>query len=232
MSYSYVTESQTVALQRSMFNRIYLLMTFGLLITAAAAVFTVRSPFMLSLVYGNMFFYFAIFFVQIILVIALSATVMSMSPALALFFFLMFAVLNGVSLSGILLAYTNTSIATTFLITAATFAVMSIYGYTTRRDLTRVGSIAIMALLGLIIASLVNLFLRNPLFYWIISYVGVAIFVVLIAADTQKLKRLATRVGNEKGGQSLAILGALILYLDFINLFIYLLRILGRTSRD
>jgi hypothetical protein len=109
---------------------------------------------------------------------------------------------------------------------------MSIYGYTTRRDLTKVGSIAIMALLGLIIASLVNFFFRNPLFYWIISYVGVAIFVVLIAADTQKLKRFAARVGNEKGAQSLAILGALTLYLDFINLFIFLLRIFGRTSRD
>jgi FtsH-binding integral membrane protein len=142
--------------------------------------------------------------------------------------FLLYSVLNGLTMSVIFMAYTSSSIATTFYITAGTFAAMSIYGYTTKRDLTSIGNMAFMALIGIIIASIVNIFLQNEMMYWIISYLGVAIFVGLVAYDTQKLKEIGSRgFVNEEGMEKSAIMGALSLYLDFINLFLFLLRIFG-----
>ena len=138
-----------------------------------------------------------------------------------------YAALNGLTLSAIFLAYTQASIASTFFVTAATFGAMSFYGYTTKRDLTSVGNIAIMALIGLLIASIVNIFLHSAALYWVITYAGVLIFVALTARDTQKIKQLATQVNDESSAGRIAVLGSLILYLDFINLFIFLLRIFG-----
>ncbi len=157
-----------------------------------------------------------------------------MSALTATLVFLGYAVLNGVLFSSIFLAYTETSIALTFFITAGTFAAMSIYGYVTNADLSRIGNIAMMALIGVIIASLVNMFMQNETLYWIISYVGVAIFVALIAYDTQKLKNMAIQGFDGEGGVVLekkaSIMGALTLYLDFINLFLFLLRLFGRRD--
>ena len=137
--------------------------------------------------------------------------------------------LNGLTLSAIFLKYTKSSLASTFFITAGTFAVMGFYGYTTKRDLTRIGNLALMALIGVILASVVNFFLHNGVVYWITTYVGILIFVALIAYDTQKLKRLNAASGGDTAGR-LSILGALMLYLDFINLFLFLLRIFGRAN--
>jgi len=136
-------------------------------------------------------------------------------------------VLMGVTMSCIFLAYTQSSIASTFFITAGTFAVMSVYGFTTKKDLTSIGGLLIMALVGLIIASLVNYFLKSSMFDLIISCIGVLIFVGLTAYDTQKIKALMNQENTEEN-QKMAIVGSLMLYLDFINLFLFLLRIFGR----
>ena len=154
------------------------------------------------------------------------------SAASAGIVFLLYAILNGITFSLIFLIYTSSSIALTFLITAGTFGIMSLYGYFTKRDLTTVGNIATMALIGLIIASVINLFLSNDIVYWITTYAGVLIFVALTAYDTQKLKQLYLVGESTVGGERKeAIVGALTLYLDFINLFLLLLRIFGR-QRD
>jgi FtsH-binding integral membrane protein len=229
VSYPYVAADQVEVRQRSIISQAYLWMAVGLVITGLVAAFTASSPFMLSLVYGNVLVFWGLLLLEIILVIVLAAAVTRLPVGVALTVFVVYAALNGVTLSGILLAYTKASLASTFFITAGTFAIMAIYGYTTKRDLTRLGNLAFMALIGLILASLVNLFLHNPVVYWITTYLGVLIFVGLIAYDTQKLKRLGS---SAEGGSAsrLAILGALSLYLDFINLFLFLLRIFGRQN--
>jgi FtsH-binding integral membrane protein len=134
-------------------------------------------------------------------------------------------------MSFIFLVYTSNSIATTFYVTAGTFGAMSLYGYYTKKDLTSIGNIAIMGLIGIIIASIVNMFLQNDMMYWIITYLGVAIFVGLTAYDTQKLKNLGSQgFVNDESMEKTSILGALTLYLDFINMFLFLLRIFGNRN--
>ncbi|MFP5213214.1 MAG: Bax inhibitor-1/YccA family protein, partial [Acidobacteriota bacterium] len=136
--------------------------------------------------------------------------------------------LNGVTFSAIFIAYTKSSIASTFFVTAGTFAAMSIYGYTTKKDLTSWGSFLFMGLVGILIASLVNLFFQSPAIYWVVTYLGVVIFVGLTAYDTQNIKLMAQQgFGDEEMGRRASIIGALRLYLDFINLFLMLLRIFG-----
>jgi FtsH-binding integral membrane protein len=147
---------------------------------------------------------------------------------MAIGLFLLYSALNGLTLSILLLVYTASSVASTFFITAGTFGLMSAYGYFTKKDLTSWGNLLFMALVGLIIASIVNIFWSNPTMYWIISYAGVLIFVGLTAYDTQKIKNMSLELDAEsEAGRKGAIMGALALYLDFINLFIILLRILG-----
>ena len=140
--------------------------------------------------------------------------------------FFLFAIVNGLSLAPIFLVFTGESIATTFFITAATFGAMSIYGYFTSSDLSKFGSILVMALIGLIICSVVNIFMNSDTMYWIISGAGVLIFIGLTAWDTQKIKNMALAMPEATDGR-LATIGALNLYLDFINLFLYLLRFMG-----
>jgi FtsH-binding integral membrane protein len=155
-----------------------------------------------------------------------------MSADTATFVFLLYAVVNGLTLSVIFMVYTAGSIAGTFLVTAGTFGAMALYGYTTKRDLTSWGNLLFMALIGLILSSVVNMFFHNPMVYWITTYAGILIFVGLTAYDTQKIKEMNI-IGNEGTDEDRkeAIMGALMLYLDFINLFLYLLRLFGR-SRD
>jgi uncharacterized protein len=231
MSYAPYTSAQTTALRTGVMNQVYAWMTAGLLVTGAVASFVAGSAELTSMIFGNPLVFFGLFIVQIVAVIGLSAGINRLAPAVATAIFIGYAALNGLTMAAIFLAYTEASIASTFFVTAGTFGAMSLYGYTTKRDLTGVGNFAVMALIGLLIASVVNMFLRSEAFYWILTYAGVLIFVALTAWDTQKIKRMAESVTDDTGAGRVAVLGALTLYLDFINLFIYLLRILG-VRRD
>jgi FtsH-binding integral membrane protein len=171
-----------------------------------------------------------LFIAQIGLVIGLSAAIDRLTPGVATALFIAYAALNGLTLSAILLVYTYTSISQTFLATAATFGAMSLYGATTKRDLSTVGNLLIMALIGFFIGSLINLFWANSALYWVLTYLGIAVFIGLTAWDTQQIKRLIEQADDDTSAQRVAIIGALKLYLDFINLFVLLLRIFG--SRD
>lgn len=212
------------------FSQVYLLMTLGLVITAVVAAWVSVSPAAIRLIYSNWWVPLVLFVLQIVLVIALTAAITRLSTGVAVGMFVLYAALLGVSLSAILLYYTEASIATTFLITGGTFGVMSVFGYVTKRDLTKLASLMIMLLIGFVLGSLLNIFLRSPAIYWILTFGGIAIFVGLVAYDTQKIKRMAASglaTGRHRG--SLVVMGALALYLDFINLFLLLLRIFGRN---
>jgi uncharacterized protein len=231
MSYMPYATAETTALRNGVMNRVYAWMTAGLLVTGAVSSFVAGSNALVSLIFGNPIIFFGLFIVQIVAVIGLSAGINRLSPAVATAIFMGYAALNGLTMAAIFLAYTQASIASTFFVTAGTFGAMSLYGYTTKRDLSGIGHFAIMALIGLLIASVVNIFLQSSALYWILTYAGVLIFVALTAWDTQKIKQLATQVNDETSAGRVAVMGALTLYLDFINLFIYLLRILG-VRRD
>lgn len=203
-------------------------MALALLITGLVAYFTATTPSLMNAIIGSKILFFGLIIGELGLVIYLTRSINKLSRNAAIGAFLIYSMLNGLTMSVIFLAYTSNSIATTFYITAGTFAAMSFYGYTTKRDLTSIGNMAFMALIGIIIASVVNMFLQNEMMYWIISYLGVAIFVGLIAYDTQKLKEIGSRgFVNEDNMEKTSIMGALSLYLDFVNLFLFLLRIFG-----
>jgi len=203
-------------------------MTAGLALTAIVAALTLSSPQFMNLIFGNKLIFYGLIFGELGLVIALSAAINKISSTTATLLFLGYSALNGVTFASIFLLYTSSSIASTFFVAAGTFAAMSIFGTVTKRDLTSWGSFFFMGLVGIIIASVVNIFLQNEMIYWIISYVGVFVFVGLTAYDTQKLKRIGEAgFDNEESRKKASILGALTLYLDFINLFLMLLRVMG-----
>lgn len=231
MSYAPYVSAQTTALQSGVMSRVYAWMTAGLLVTGAVASFVAGSDALTTLIFGNPFVFFGLFIVQIIAVIGLSAGINRLSPATATAIFMGYAAINGLTMAAIFLAYTEASIASTFFITAGTFGAMSLYGYTTKRDLTSIGNLAVMALIGILIASVVNMFLRSEGLYWVLTCAGVLIFVALTAWNTQKIKRMSQQVTDEASAGRVAVIGALVLYLDFINLFIHLLRIFG-VRRD
>lgn len=208
---------------------VYMRMTFGLLVTALVSLLAVQQGF-LQLMVQTPFIYWGLFIAEIAIVLVLGARITKMSSTAAAGLFYLFAVINGLSLTPIFAIYTGASIAKTFFICAGTFGAMSVYGYTTKKDLSRMGSLLIMALFGLIICSIVGMFWHNSAFEWIISFAGVAIFIGLTAWDTQQIKRMA-EVMPASSVSHLATIGALNLYLDFINLFLYLLRFFG-SSRD
>lgn len=221
----YGTSSADAQLRVNAFiTRVYMWMTAGLLVTGAVASTVARIPALLSIIYGNPIVPIALMIGSLVFVFAFVAKINSLSPAMATSLFIGYAALNGLSLSAIFLVYTGASIATAFFVTAGLFGVMSVVGYTTKRDLTGLGNILFMVLIGMILASLVNFFLRNPAIYWIITYLSVFVFVGLTAADTQKIKRMAA---EHDARSNYAILAALTLYLDFLNLFLALLRIFG-----
>ncbi len=228
MSYTPYTTSPTEVLQQqSIMTRVYAWMMAGLLVTGAIAMFVASTSLGVALI-SNRLLFFGIIIGELALVWYLSARINKIAASTATGLFLAYAALNGVTLSIIFLAYTSSSIASTFFVTGATFGVMSVYGYTTKRDLSRLGSILFMALIGFLIASVVNLFLQSGVIYWITTYAGILIFVGLTAWDTQKIKQMSMHSsGEESQVQRIAILGALMLYLDFINLFLLLLRIMG-----
>ena len=214
--------------QRRFMLRVYNWMTTGLGITGLVAYAVAYTPSLTAILLGNPFLPIVLIIAQIGLVFWLASRVMQMSAQKAMGVFLLYATLTGITFSVIFLAYTAASITSTFLVTAGTFGAMSFYGYTTSRDLTSWGSFFFMGLIGIIIASVVNIFLQSSLMYWVITYVGVLIFVGLTAYDTQKIKEMNI-LGNEGTDEDTkeAIRGALSLYLDFINLFLMLLRIMG-----
>lgn len=228
MSYNPYTLSQVDATrQRAIISQVYAWMTAGLLVTGAIAMFVASSQALTSLILGTPLF-FVLILAELGLVWFLSARIGKMAVSTATALFLAYSALNGLTLSVIFLAYTSASIATTFFVTAGTFGAMSLYGYVTKRDLTTIGNLCFMALIGFLLASLVNIFLASESLYWILTYLGILIFVGLTAWDTQKIKQMSMAASNETEGQRVAIFGALHLYLDFINLFLLLLRILGR----
>jgi FtsH-binding integral membrane protein len=211
---------------------VYNWMGIGLALTGLMAFYVSSSPTTLRLIFGNPIIFFILILAELGMVFAISGMVNRMSAGTATSLFVIYSALNGVTLSFIFLAYTRTSIVSTFFICAGTFIGCSIYGWATKKDLTSWGGFLMMGLIGIIIASLVNIFIKSSAMSIIISYIGVFVFVGLTAYDTQKIKNMAMTqpagLDNavvRKG----AILGALSLYLDFINLFLMLLRIFGQT---
>lgn len=205
-------------------QRVYQWMAMGLALTGLLAFWTASNAGVLRFVLSGGGLLLAL--VEIGIVIWLSRSIRTISASTAVLGFLIFSALNGLTTSWIFIRYTQASIASTFFITAMTFAGVSVYGWVTRQDLTSVGSFCFMALIGVIVASLVNFFFRSPVFYWIISYCGVAVFIGLTAYDTQRLKAVHQSMANAP--EQLAIVGALMLYLDFINMFLFLLQLFGR----
>ena len=216
----------------TLFKSLYMQMAAALTITGLTAYFLSGSEAFWNMLAANPSMLWIIFFMQIGLVLWLSARVMHMSITSATLLFIAYSILTGVTLSSIFLIYDLGTIATSFFVTAGTFLTMSIIGYTTRMDLSKLGNILYMLLIGLVIAKIVNIFVASSTLYWITTYAGVVIFTGLIAWDTQKLRTLFIEHGAaDEMGNKLALLGALTLYLDFINIFLYLLRIFG-NSRD
>lgn len=213
-------------------RKVYVWMTLALVITGVTAYGVANSPGVISAIYSNQAVMWGLIIAELALVIGISAAINKLSLTTATLLFVLYSAVNGVVLSSVFLIYTASSIASVFFITAGTFAVMAFIGYTTKTDLTSLGKILLMALIGLIIASLVNVFfVKSTGFDLIISYVGVLIFVGLTAYDSQKIKQMLLMAPDAgEGAQKLALLGALSLYLDFINLFLYLLRILGKRE--
>ncbi|MDO9567353.1 MAG: Bax inhibitor-1/YccA family protein [Candidatus Desulfaltia sp.] len=222
--------TQTQVIVNEFIRSVYNWMAIGLGLTGFIAFYVSQSPDIIKLIYGNQILFFGLIIGELALVFYLSARVQKIQASTATSLFILYAALNGVTLSFIFIIYTSSSIASTFFICAATFVTCSIYGMVTKRDLTSLGGFLTMGLIGIIIASVVNMFIRSSGMSLIISYIGVLVFVGLTAYDTQKLKRMALTqpAGLEAGVvRKGAIMGALTLYLDFINLFLMLLRILG-----
>lgn len=238
-SYARSSAPSSVTTLSAVMSRVYAWMTAALLLTAGTAYITAKTPALLQLIYGNSAAIWVLFLGELGLVMGISAGITRLSPTTATALFLLYSVVNGLTLSSIFFAYSMGTIYQAFAAAALTFGGMSLVAYTTKKDLSGLGGILIMALIGLIIASVINIFWGNSAMDAIITYVGVFIFVGLTAYDTQKIKQMSYAVeqGSVMGytdaaaPRRIAILGALTLYLDFINLFLYILRLFGR-SRD
>jgi FtsH-binding integral membrane protein len=216
---------------RSVLQWVYLWMALGLLVTAGVAFMTVNTSALLNLLATPALWIAVI--AELILVLVLSAALPKLSPGLASLLFFAYAALNGFTLAGIFLVYTGGTITAAFGATAALFGAMTVVGFTTQMDLTRMGTYLMMGLIGLVIAMLINLFLGSSGLDLVITLGGVLIFTALAAYDTQKIKRMANSVDIQADGSlamKLSVMGALMLYLDFINLFLFLLRLLGRRD--
>ena len=212
------------------FSKVYGWMAFALLLSGLAAWLTGHNVAIQQTLFTG-YTPMVLFGIELALVFGIGAAINKLSASMCTLLFVIYSVVNGLTLGVIFLKYTETSIMSTFLVTSITFGVMSVYGFTTKSDLTSWGKILFFALIGLIVATLVNFFLKSSMFQFIISGIGVLVFVGLTAYDTQKLKALAFSANDEESMTKLAVYGALDLYLDFINLFLYLLRFFG-NRRD
>ena len=212
-------------------RKVYLWMTMALMITGITAAGVANSPNILALIYSSQVVMWGIIIAEFGLVIYISARLEKLSLSTATTLFALYSILNGVMLSSIFLLYSTAIISKVFFITAGTFGVTALYGYATKKDLSSLGNILFMALIGLVIATVVNVFMKSAMFDLILSYIGVIIFVGLTAWDSQKIKHMMmVQQDADESAQKLALIGALSLYLDFINLFLYLLRIFGRSN--
>lgn len=215
----------------ALMRKVYVWMSFALLITGIMAYGVAESPGLMQTIFSNKLVFWGIIIAQFALVFGISGAINRLSLPIATLLFVAYASLNGIIFSSIFVIYSTAVIAKVFFITAGTFGAMSLYGYFTKADLSGMGKILMMALIGLIIATVVNIFLKSSGLEMILSYVGVLIFVGLTAWDTQKIKMMLAQCQDmNEEAQKIALLGAFTLYLDFINLFIYLLRIFGRKE--
>ena len=237
MSYPYRSMQTTqarVEVVNAFMRGVYGWMCLGLLVTAAASVFVVSSPALMQAVFGNQILFFGLIIAELALVVGLSAAINRLSAGTASGLFMLYSALNGVTLSAIFVVYAKATIFKAFLVTGGMFGAMSLYGLMTRRDLTAMGSFMMMGLIGIIIASLVNMFTKSAMADFIISCIGVLVFTGLTAYDTQKLKVMGEMAPADDATavRRGTILGALTLYLDFINLFLMLLRLFGGGNRN
>jgi len=218
---------------KTVMRRVYLWMALGLLVTTAAALATVLTP-LGNLVFSSIYVFYGLTFGELILVMVLSARIRKLHPAAAGALFFVYAALNGITLSAIFLIYQIGSIGMAFFTAACLFGAMSLIGYSTKKDLSNWRGFLLMGLVGLIIASLLNLFLASSGLDWMISIIGVLLFLGLTIYDTQQIRRMtiqSMQLGDEAVAMKMGVLGALKLYLDFINIFLYLLRLFGRRRR-
>jgi FtsH-binding integral membrane protein len=216
----------------ALMRKVYVWMALALVITGFTAYGVANSPAILQMIVSSKVLFFGIIIGELALVWGVSAAIGRLSLTTATLLFVLYSVLNGVTMSFIFLVYTYSSITSVFFITAGTFAVMALFGYFTKTDLSSMGKILMMALIGIIIATIVNIFTKSEGLAMILNYLGVLVFVGLVAYDSQKIKQMLMMAPDAgEGAQKVALLGALSLYLDFINLFLYLLRILG-SKRD
>lgn len=218
--------------QKDFMTKVYGFMSFGLFITAIISFVVSHSQTMLNFIFGNPFSYWILFFLEIGIVSYFSAKIKSLDMHIAVNLFVAYSILNGLTLSFIYIAYTKSSIASAFFSTSIMFIIMSLYGTVTKKDLTSIGSFMSMGLIGIIIATIINIFMRSSLLDLMISIIGIIVFTGLTAYDTQKIKSLVFYNSNSEEDKKSALLGALILYLDFINLFLMILRFLGSRRRD
>lgn len=229
-----IPKARTEALVNNFVRSVYNWMFIGLALTGLVALYVSNNPTIVNFVFGSRVIFFGLILAELALVFSISGMVHRMSAGTATGLFVLYSGLNGVTLSFIFLAYARASIVSTFFICSVTFLACSIYGWTTKKDLTSLGGFCFMGLIGIIIATLVNMFIQSSAMSMIVSYIGVLVFVGLTAYDTQKIKNMAlTQPAGLEGAlvRKGAILGALSLYLDFINLFLMFLRIFG-GSRD
>lgn len=225
--YNYGSSDQSLDVYVSkVMRQVFVKMFLAMLITAASAYAVLSIPALAMFIFSNSWVYWGLLIGEIVMVMALSALINKLNNATATLLFYAYSILNGMTLSCIVFMYTMASIGLTFMITAGVFATMAIYGYVTKSDLTKFGTFMTMALFGLIICIVVNLFMHSSTMEWIISFAGVVIFIGLTAWDVQKIKRMAAMSDYNSAGK-IATIGALSLYLDFINLFLYLLRFFG-----
>ncbi|MTI88722.1 MAG: Bax inhibitor-1/YccA family protein [Balneolaceae bacterium] len=223
-----LSAQEVESIQASFINKVYGWMCLALTITGFVALRAQSSEMLMNILAGNQLLFFMIVIAELGLVVWLSRSIDHMTSNKAVALFLLYSALNGLTFSILFLVYTSASIASTFFITAGTFGATSAYGYFTQKDLSSWGNILFMGLIGIIIASVVNMFLASEALYWMISYAGVLLFVGLTAYDTQKIKKLSLQIKKDsEEGRKGAIMGALTLYLDFINMFIFMLRIFG-----
>lgn len=232
--YNVYSEERTGLLVGKLMQKTYLWMTFGLIITALTALYVAGNKSLLMAIFSSSTTYFILIIAELFLVGFLAARIHKLSLPVATVMFMAYSALNGATLSILLLHYAPEVIATTFFVTAGTFAAMSLVGFVVKRDLSAGGKFLMVCLFGIIIATVVNMFMHSPMLHMLISYVGVVVFAGLTAYDTQKLRLMFEAAGDDmtETHQKMALLGSLTLYLDFINLFLFLLRIFGGGSDD
>ncbi|WP_426445236.1 Bax inhibitor-1/YccA family protein [Siccibacter colletis] len=209
--------------------QVYGWMASGLFLTAFIAWYAANTPAVMQFVFASKITFFGLIIAQLALVFVISGLVHKLSGAVATSLFMLYSALTGLTMASIFLVYTYSSIASTFVVAGGMFGAMSLYGYTTKRDLSGFGNILFMALIGIVLASLVNFWLQSEALMWAVTYIGVVVFVGLTAYDTQKLKNIGQQIdiNDRENLRRYSIVGALTLYLDFINLFLMLLRIFG-----